>query len=509
MALTSMQFVLFVLAAVLGYYLIPRRFQWMWLLLFSYIYYVAGGWQIAFFLLFTTLTTYGTALGMERIAAACTGKKEARKKKRRMVWLGMLLNFGMLAVLKYTNFAIININEIFGSEITMVDFLLPLGISFYTFQSMGYLMDVYWEKIEAEKNVFRFALFVSFFPQILQGPIGRYSRLAGQFYAEHKFQGEQICRSLELILWGFFKKMVLADNAAVFVNAIFDDPHRYSGLAIAGVLGYSIQLYGDFSGGMDVVQGVAGLFGITLDDNFKRPYFAMSIANFWHRWHITLGTWMKDYVFYPISLSGWMGRFGKFARKRMGKTIGRALPICIANVMVFLLVGVWHGAAWRFIAYGLYNGLIIGFSGMMAGNYRKWKSALHIKNDSRGYHVFQVVRTFVLVNISWFFDRADSLGDAFYMMKQAVTSFEWSQIWTITTTAGGSSYTALILAVLAVGCTVLFAVSILQERGMHIRQTLAERPVALRMAIYLVLLFAIPAFGNPPLSSGGFIYANF
>lgn len=509
MSLTSMQFLLFVLAAVLGYYLIPRRFQWMWLLLFSYTYYVAGGWQLGFFLIFTTLTTYGCALGMDYIGQRETEKKKARKKKRRMIILGMCLNFGMLAVLKYSNFTILNINRMFGSEFHAVDLLLPLGISFYTFQSMGYLMDVYWGKVEAEKNPFRFALFVSFFPQILQGPIGRYNRLASQLYENHAFDLQRICRSVELLLWGFFKKMVLADNAAVFVNAIFDNPEQYSGLALVGMLGYSIQLYGDFSGGMDVVKGVAGLFGVTLDDNFKRPYFATSIANFWHRWHITLGTWMKDYVFYPISLSGWMGKFGKFARKKMGKTIGRALPICIANVLVFLLVGVWHGAAWKYIAYGLYNGLIIGFSGMMAGNYRKWKAALHVKDGSKLFYVFQVLRTFLLVNISWFFDRAENLRSALYMMKQAVTSFEISQLWTIQTTAGGSGYTGLILATLAAGCIVWFAVSFLQERGVSIRQTLAEKPGVLRLAVYLILLFAIPILGNPPMSSGGFIYANF
>ncbi len=509
MALTSLKFLLFVFAAVLGYYVIPRRFQWMWLLLFSYVYYLAGGYKIGFFLIFTTLTTYGCALGMEYIAGKASGKKEARKKKRWLVFTGMLLNFGMLAVLKYTNFAIINVNRLFGCDFRAVDFLLPLGISFYTFQSMGYLMDVYWEKVKAERNPFRFALFVSFFPQILQGPIGRYSRLACQLFEPHAFGLQQITRSLELILWGFFKKMVLADNAAVFADAIFGEPEKYSGLAIAGVLAYSIQLYGDFSGGMDVVQGIAGLFGITLDENFRRPYFAVSVTDFWHRWHITLGTWMKDYVFYPVSLSGFMGKFGKSARKKFGKTLGRALPICIANIIVFLLVGIWHGAAWKFIAYGLYNGLIIGVSGIMAPNYRKWKSALHIKNDSRGFYVFQVLRTFVLVNISWFFDRADTVRDAVYMMRQAVTTFDWSPLLTIPATVGGSQYNGFILTALIMGTLILFAVSFLQEKGVSVRTSLEAKPAALRLCLYLLLLFAIPIFGNPPMTSGGFIYANF
>lgn len=509
MSLTSFTFLVFVLAAVAGYYLIPRRFQWMWLLLFSYIYYISGGVKVVVFILFTTCTTYGCALWIQYIGKTVEEKKVARKKKRQITALALLLNFGMLGILKYTNFAIGNLNLLFDTGIREVHFLLPLGISFYTFQSMGYILDVYWEKAEAERNPFRFALFVSFFPQILQGPIGRYSRLAHQLYAEHSFDWVRTRRALELILWGFFKKMVLADNAAVFVDAAFNDPAGFSGLSIVGVLGYSIQLYGDFSGGMDVVMGVALLFGVELDQNFRRPYFAVSITDFWHRWHITLGNWMKDYIFYPLSLSKGMGKFGKFARKKFGKTIGRALPICIANVVVFLVVGVWHGAAWKFIVYGLYNGLIIGFSGLMAGNYRKWKKACHINDKAAWYHVFQVIRTFILVNISWFFDRADNLEVAVLMMKNAVMRTDFSQIWRVPATAGGPQHVNLIFWVIIVGCIVLFIVSFLQERGISMRESIAKWPVPAQLLLYLVLLFAIPVFGATPTLTGGFIYAQF
>ncbi len=177
-------------------------------------------------------------------------------------------------------------------------------------------------------------------------------------------------RGMERILWGFFKKMVLADWSAVFVDAIFGNPDTYHGVAIFGVLFYSVKLYADLSGGMDVVIGIASLFGITLDENFKRPYFAVSITDFWHRWHITLGTWMKDYVFYPLSLSKGMNKFGKWGKEHFGKKTGRKLPICLANLFVFFLVGVWHGPAWKFIAYGMFSGVIIAFSGLMTDEYR-------------------------------------------------------------------------------------------------------------------------------------------
>lgn len=511
MSFVSIQFLLFVAIAVAGYYLIPKKFQWIWLLVFSYIYYASSGIKLLFFLLFTTLTTYLGARFMDRIRNGTgDGKKLIQKKKRRVVALTLILNFGMLALLKYSGFFVLNMNRLFQAQLRLPDFLLPLGISFYTFQSMGYLLDVYWEKYEAERSPFRFALFVSFFPQILQGPIGRFDRLAHQLYESHSFNLVRAERAVQLILWGYFKKMVLADNAAVFVDTIFCNYQDYPGLALIAVLAYSIQLYGDFSGGMDVVMGIAELFGISLDANFKRPYFARSITDFWHRWHITLGTWMKDYIFIPFTLTRFMSKFGKFARKRLGKNIGRTLPICISNIVVFLVVGIWHGAAWKFILYGLYNGLIIAFSGLMMQNYRKWKKALHVNDKSNGWILFQIIRTFILVNISWFFDRAEGVPDALNMMKNAVTRFNLAELWTIPMgDSGGTAFTPYGVAIILLGCLVLFIVSLLQERGVNIREALGRRPLLLRWALYLMLLFALPALGQPPTSIGGFIYAQF
>ena len=243
MSLISMKFLTFVAATVIGYYLIPRKYQWVWLLLFSYIYYASSGIKYLVFLLYTTVVTYGTARLIYQADEKFAEQKEKLKNyKRNILVAALLLDFGMLAVLKYTNFAIANINAWFQTDIGMVKFLLPLGISFYTFQSVGYILDVYWKRCEPEKNVFRFALFVSFFPQILQGPIGRYSSLAHQLYEEHSFDYVRIERGIQRVLWGFFKKMVIADTAAVFVNAIFDQYQTYNGLAILGVLAYSAQL---------------------------------------------------------------------------------------------------------------------------------------------------------------------------------------------------------------------------------------------------------------------------
>lgn len=527
MSFLSMRFLLFLAAAIAGFYLIPKRYQWMWLLAFSYLFYLASGINTVIYIMTTTISTFGAGLWLERwdhqLAARLKSpelsqkvrqeekkriKEQVKLYKRWIVTAVLVLNFGILAFLKYRNFAITNINGVFHTDFTSVKLLLPLGISFYTFQSIGYLIDVYRGKYNPDHNLFRFALFVSFFPQILQGPIGRFDRLSHQFFEEHSFDLLRIQRGMQLMLWGYFKKIVIADRAAVVVSEVFGNYEAYTGLAVVvGVLGYSIQLYADFSGGMDVVTGAADCFGISLDVNFARPYFARSISDFWHRWHITLGTWMKDYVFYPFSLSKAMNKFGKYCKKHFGKQIGRVLPVCIANLLVFFLVGVWHGAAWKYIVYGLYNGMIIAASNLLAPLTQKLAQKLHIPLKSRFWMVVQILRTFLIVNISWYFDMAVDLKAAFAMMKNTVTNFSL-----VSLTDGSLLKLGLDkkdYLVLFLSCSVWFTISYLQENGMEIRKTLSARPVWIRFALYLILLFSIPLLGQISLTGGGFIYAQF
>ena len=504
MSLVSNTFLLFIAAAVLVYYLAPPNVRWIVLLAFSYLYYIAGGAKYLFFILFSTAVTYGFARLLDRK----DGEEASGAKRKRIAGLGLVCNFGMLGIVKYTNFFVENINTLFHTQIPGLALLFPLGISFYTFQSSGYLLDVYWDRVKAEKNFFRYALFVSFFPQLLQGPIGRYQLLADQLYEPHAFDWKSIYRGLERILWGFAKKMILADWAAVFADAIWSDPQKYKGLAIFGTLLYGIQLYADFSGGMDVVIGLSEMFGITLQENFKRPYFATSITDYWHRWHITLGTWMKDYVFYPVTLSGWMSSFGKWAKKKFGRKTGRTLPICVANIIVFLVVGIWHGAAWKYIVYGFYNGLIIAFSGLMAERYKKWKKACHISGTEGWYHVFMILRTFLLVDISLYFDRAESVGQALQMLKYSVTSFQPQMLLRIPAGREGTAFAPYALAIIAAGCVVLFITGVLQERGMVVREALEKLPLPITAAVWLCLLLSIGFFGSTAVAKG-FIYAQF
>ena len=504
MSLVSNTFLLFVLAAVILYYLVPARAQWIVLLAFSYLYYVSGNARYLFYILYSTVVVYAFGLLIDHLQQ----KESSPKLLKRIVALGLVCNLGMLGIVKYSNFFVDSLNSLFRWEIPGMAVIFPLGISFYTFQSSGYLLDVYWKKTKAEKNPFKFALFVSFFPQLLQGPIGKFERLAPQLYAPHKPDLHKISRGLERILWGYAKKIIIADWAGVFADAIWGNLDRYNGICLFGLIFYGIQLYADFSGAMDVVIGIGQLFGITMDENFRRPYLATSMADFWKRWHITLGEWMMNYVFYPVSLSKWMMKFSKWSRKTFGKKMGRVVPIALADLIVFFLVGIWHGASWKYVVYGLLNGGIIAFSELMGGTYRSWKKALHITGKETWYHVFAIIRTFILVNLRWFFDRSDTLTQGMYMVRQAFTHFAPAQLLDISAGMQGKAFVPWALLIIAVGCVVMVTVGVLAERGVDVRQKLETIPFPATVAVYLFLFVLIGFFGSTA-APRGFIYAQF
>lgn len=504
MSFLSTGFLLFTAGTAVLYYLVPKKAQWIVLLLLSYFFYTRAGVKLLFFLVGTTATTYACGLAVAAVDRKVSDRKKKRAGQRLLILITLCLNFGVLFLLKYMNFVIDN----FHLGISHVTWALPLGISFYTFQSVGYVLDVYWKRTEAEKNPFRYALFVSFFPQLLQGPIGRHSRLAHQYFEPHAFDLLRIEHGVQRMLWGYFQKFILADRAGVAVTEIFTNYTKYGGVTnIAGVLFYSIQLYGDFAGGMDVIIGVAEIFGITLDENFRQPYFSVSITDFWHRWHITLGTWMKDYLFYPMSLSKWMGRYGRHTKKVFGKKMGRIIPIALSNIIVFLVVGIWHGSGWKYIVYGLYNGGLIALANLCEPLFASMFRVTHIDPKSKGMHLFRILRTFFLVNISWYFDVPGSLSIGLKMLKASVTGF------TLRTFADGTLL-ALGLkksdyAILLFGIVTVFVMSLLRETGHDIRADVDRKVLPARWALYLLLFFSIPLLGMNNIQSGGFIYARF
>ena len=278
-----------------------------------------------------------------------------KSKSGKWLLFAVLLNFGILFAFKYLNFFIDNINAVIGifsrtASIATVKLILPLGISFYIFQTIGYVADVYFGKYEAEKNPFKLALFVSFFPQLLQGPIGRYNLMAPSLFAAHDFDFRNFSFGIERMLWGYFKKIVIADRLITAVGTITASPADYPGvMVICGMLFYAVQLYCDFTGGIDITIGVAEVLGVKLSENFKRPFFSKNVAEYWRRWHITLGTWFKDYTFYPLSTSKTMMKLTKLTKEKFGNGAAKRVPVYLSTVILWFATGAWHGAKWNFI----------------------------------------------------------------------------------------------------------------------------------------------------------------
>ena len=527
MDLYTIGFILFLLTALAVYYAVGRwakRGQWVVLLVASLAFYAVSGWQNLAFIGVTALSTWagGRAFGAleakskaARKAAESRDEKKAIKKqftrKKRWVLVAMLLiNFGILAYLKYAE---VIVGYLAPESHWTVGILLPLGISFYTFQSISYVIDTYNGKYEPEGNFARYLLFVSFFPQLIQGPINRFDLLAHQLYERHSFDGQEARRAVLQIGYGLFKKYAIANALFSTVDVTFShiDPSTPGSMIVFGILAYSAYQYADFSGGIDMVLGVARLFGIQMSPNFRQPYFSVSLADFWRRWHITLGAWMRDYVFYPFALLPGVTRWGKHLTKHFGKHIGRTLPACVANIIVFFIVGLWHGAQTHFILWGIYNGLVIALSDLFVPAFQKLATKLKINVKSGGYHVFAIVRTFVVVNIGWYFDAIPDFGSCMQAFHNTVFNFNLGGFMTSLkwlSTQFGISHYWFCYSVAAIGIVFVFVVSLLKERGVDVTEKVLGLPVVVRGALYTCVLF-VTLFAMIYGTGGGFMYANF
>ncbi len=505
MSISGAGFLLFLTAAALLYYLVPKAYRRFVLLAAGIIFYLSFSPAAGLCLLFTACFTFGSALLLGRLhrleKSALDGGDADRKavkacfrtRRKRLLAALLTVNFATLAVFKYLDPWLAELNDLFGFSFRPLNLLLPLGISFYIFQTSGYLIDCFRGRVEPERNFFKYALFVSYFPQMIQGPINRYQSLAPQLYEGSDFDADKIRLGIELLLWGMLKKVFLADPLADAVKEIYANYTAYSGFSVfLGAALYCIQLYADFSGGVDVVRGASQIFGIEMAENFKRPYFSRTLDEFWRRWHISLGEWMKDYLFYPMALSGAMGKLGKAARKRFGADFGKVAVPALCTLIVFLAVGVWQGPGLANIAYGLYNGLLMSFALLVDRRVRAFKTRLKIKDSSRAYRLFGVARTCFLVVIGRYFSRSASLYDALRMLWRTVRYFGEGL-------GEGNPFTAFgldggVWARVLFACAVLFAVSLLQEKGIRIRETLAKKPwyvqfVPLFIAVALLVVF--------------------
>ena len=522
MQFTTFTFLLFAAVVLALYYLMPGRFQWMLLLVASYCFYIYAGVEYLFFILFTTVSTYGATMIMAKnlekqdayLAAhkaelSREEKKEYKAgiKKINKVWmvLCLVLNFAILAVCKACLLKpVATILE--GGSFSFLALGLPLGISLYMFLSLGYMIDVFRGTVKAEKNPAKVALFVSFFPQLLQGPISKFADLGPQLYSAHKFDGKQLSFGLQRILWGYFKKVVIADRIAVSIGALKGD--EYTGIAfLILTIFYAVQIYGDFTGGIDITIGLAECFGIRLAENFVRPYFSKNIAEYWRRWHHTLGVWMKDYIFYPISVSGPMRNLSKTARQKFGN-FGKRLPIYVASVATWFVTGIWHGFTPNFILWGMLNCFVIVVSEELAPLYEKFHNRFPGLKEKGWYGAFEMLRMFMLMNLIRACDLFSNVGVYFRKMGSLITTWNFHVLWDGTLMNLGLS--AQDYLILLGGIIVMFVVSLIQERG-PVREKLWNKPVVTRYAVIFALLVVVLLFGNYGIGydAGNFIYNQF
>lgn len=494
------------------YAVLPQKLRRISLLLSSYAFFWAVSGKLIAYLLFSTLSTHYTGLWLsslqedcDRLAAATPKENrkavraQYRQKQRLVVAFAAALHIGLLLVLKYGPFFAGNINTALWAlripfALEIPSYILPIGISFYTLQAMAYIFDVYRRKIPADRNLLRVALFMSFFPQIMEGPICRYSETAAQLWEAPKLQYRNLTFGLQRILFGFMKKIVVADRLNLMIKNVFSDYQNYDGFVLAvAAVGYTVQLYMDFSGTMDLVIGSGQIFGMRLPENFQRPFFSKSISEFWKRWHITLGTWFKDYVFYPLSMSAPLKKLTVRARKRLGNRFGPLASGAVALFCVWLCNGLWHGAGWNYIFFGMYHFALILAGSLIEPLAAQAAEKLHIERNSAPYRCLRIVRTAALVCVGELFFRAHGLKAGLAMFKRIFTDFSLSTVQDHSIFTFGMDRQDFLIV--GVALALVFTVGVLQERNIKIRAQLAAKNVALRFAAYYALILFVVIFG--------------
>lgn len=528
MLLVSYEFLAFLAALAVLYYLIPGRFQWCLLLVASYLFYAVSGVKMMGFILITTVSVWWLGKKIGQIHEECASyikshdltreeKKRYRAGIKRRQWrllvVGLVFNFGILAVLKYTNFTLENVNALLhlfgsGTSLGFVNWLLPLGVSYYTFQSAGYLIDVYRKKYAPEQNLGHLALFVSFFPQLIQGPISRFDEMKEQYFTTHRADSRNIFFGMQRMLWGYFKKLVVADRLLPVILAVSQDMETWQGIYVwIGMICYTIQIYADFAGGIDIVIGAAQIFGICLPENFNRPYFSKTVPEYWRRWHMSLMMWLREYIFYPSSVCGPVNRLTRFAKGHLGDGIAKRVPVYSASILVWLVVGIWHGATWGYVVWGLIHCTIL----LAAQEVAPLKRRFHQRYGLEGktwFSVIQVLRTLLILSLVQMLEYYHTVSNMLRMQWNMFTASSFSQLFDGRLPELGLTGADWIAALAGTG--LMLVVSLVQRKG-SVREQLGARPFWVRALVWYLLLVAVLVFGayGQGYDASQFIYNQF
>ena len=504
MALTGFTFMTLMALTTLVHFVVPKRCQWMVLLAASVVFYLSFGVAQAGYVLITTALSYAGALALRRLGdnAKLEGADKAGIKRRRRLMVVVLASaqLALLLALKYAGM-------IFPSA---GGWIVPLGVSYFTLAAIGYVIDVYRVKYPPEKNPLRLLLFEICFLHIVQGPFGRYDQLGAQLRAQHSLSYDAVKRGALRMLWGYMKKTVAADWFGVYVNAAFGNPEQYGGpTMVIAVVFFSLQMFMDFSGYMDIVCGAGMAMGITVPENFDRPLGAHSTAEFWRRWHITLGAWFRDYVFFPVTVSRPAAKLAKALRGKGWTRLAKLSPALLAMCAVWPLTGLWHGATWNFVLWGCLNGAAIAISMLAEPRFTAWRDKLRIKPQSLWWRALSVTRTFALLSLIRVLITTQDLPQAMGVYRALG---RWSGIAWGSITSYGPGMRKLHLGFCAIACVITAIVLFVESRGSRedVFNGFDRWPLLIKYAAAIVMIYLVVLFGASGQSvRETFLYANF
>lgn len=492
-------FAFFLPVVLIIYQLVPQRFRPVALLMANYAFFYMISGPLVVYMLFSTIFTHYIGLWLENVTLTAEVEGKALiMKKRKVLVFGIAISLGILGVLKYFNFfgqtvadvlALVQVNFVYEP----IRFMVPIGISFYTLQMISYITDVYRGTQKAEHNLLKIALYLSFFPTIMEGPICRYAQVGEDLYAGRSITFENLKFGYQRIVWGLFKKIVIADRLYATVSHVFDNYRDLDGSVIAfGVVCYTVQLYMEFSGCMDIIIASGEIFGVKLPENFRQPFAAKDASEFWRRWHITLGTFFKDYIFYSISLAKPVKNLAKKVKEKLGRNVSKFVGPTIALFGVWSCNGLWHGANWTFIFYGMYYFVLIFIENITEEPVQKLAKKWNINRESSGYRMFQAVKMFFIINIGELFFRANTLQDGFAMLGKIVTDFHISELLG---KLSSLKMDTADLVVVAIGIVVVAIVGSLHEREIKIREEIAKWALPVRWGVWYAAILAVIMLG--------------
>ena len=540
MSILSIEFIGYSIMLAAAYYLLPLKIRPLALLGFSAAFVIMSGWQGGVYLLAAAVITYLGALALQGLRSA-EKKRSPEKSARKFVHFRRLLLFflltallGAMAFLKFypaladwLNGAIkqdtldpvksfspalakwLSGGWLAKTPLPILELIIPLGLSYFTFQSAGYLIDVSRGKAEAAKNPLRTILFVGYFLYLPQGPISTWKELEGQLSHGHRLDPVQFVSGFQLMVWGYFKKLVVADRIAITTTAVLKAGAKMPGwLAMGGTILYMIRLYADFSGGMDVIRGLSRIVGVELPENFRRPFFATSVAEYWRRWHITLGAWFRSYLLYPLTTCRFGLFMSKIFSKVLGKKVGRMVPTAFTTLLVFLLIGLWHGASLNALVFGLYFGVIMALS-LLLDPFWKWLGKkLHLPKGGWMTPI-RLVRTWILVLLPQFFAYTPDLAKAERIISRAFAFSEYD--FSTFVNRCTIIMPALEWYILGGALLLLLIVDIISEKKKDLSTRLARKPIALRWPLIILLILIVLVFGcyGTDFEAADFVYTQF